>query len=502
MWIPRYWLPQPPSEVPGIWTATHDVISMAWFSPTMREARRGILQRRLFQAELDRIWHHWTRGMWLEGWQIEERGDGRVGATGGWAEFDADWEQRFEDEEGEVEGMGVAWAEREGVRDLAGEFLGDITDFNKYDQLAGSTQARDKTNTGEMPTGYYTQHLTKRKMAIPTSSRQRVARMSAPSWPKPLDPLLQRIADLPCELHQNILQHLTKDTQFAQRPYGAPRFLDHVQGHRLISSSNPSPPAVLQLDQCARTKMSNLYYNQTAFYVEDEETCTAWLRSLKPNHRHLISKICFLPSASACPCLGRTACMSDLDDCAARLARLVQRLKAEDLHPRSEDAVKIWVCNSLLSQQDWDDFGNEQGYWTSRHEVIFQHREQALIEQYRIGGARQPCCMTMANRGEYQHWPRNFACCDVHRARVDELGVFYGQLSSDQERKDLGMWGESVDEARARRRLRTSKREQTRRFEDEKTGKVDPVEVARVEAERINERKRKQREWDEEVGIA
>ncbi|OQO00259.1 hypothetical protein B0A48_14046 [Cryoendolithus antarcticus] len=106
MWIPRYWLPQSPSEVPGIWTATHDVISMAWFSPTMREARRGILQRRLFQAELDRIWHHWTRGMWLEGWQIEEGEDGGVGATGGWAEFDADWEQRFEDEEGEVESMG------------------------------------------------------------------------------------------------------------------------------------------------------------------------------------------------------------------------------------------------------------------------------------------------------------------------------------------------------------------------------------------------------------
>ncbi|OQO00260.1 hypothetical protein B0A48_14047 [Cryoendolithus antarcticus] len=353
-----------------------------------------------------------------------------------------------------------------------------------------------------MPTGYYTQHLTNREMAIPTSSRQRAARTSAPSWPKPLDPLLQRIADLPCELHQNILQHLTKDTQFAQRPYGAPKFLDHVQGHRLISSSNPKPPALLQLDQCARTKLGTLYYNQKTFCVESEQTLIAWLRSLEPVHRHLISKICFIPSASLCPCLGRTACMSDLDDRAARLARLVQRLKAEDLHPRSEDAVKIWVCNSLLSQSGWDDFGCENGYWTARHEVIFQHREQALIEKYRVDGARQPCCMTMANRGEYQHWPRNFACCDAHRARVDELGVFYGQLSSDQERKDLGMWGESVDEARARRRLRTSMREQTRRFEDEKTGKVDAVEVARVEAERIDERKRKQREWDEEVGIA
>nr|OQO26398.1 hypothetical protein B0A51_05584 [Rachicladosporium sp. CCFEE 5018] len=137
MWIPRYWLPQPPSEVPGIWTATHDVISMAWFSLTMRQARRGILLRRLFQAELDRIWHHWTRGMWLEGWQVEEREEERVGATSGWAEFDAEWEQRFEDEEGNVEGIGIAWAEREGVRELAGEFLGEITDFNKYDQLAG-----------------------------------------------------------------------------------------------------------------------------------------------------------------------------------------------------------------------------------------------------------------------------------------------------------------------------------------------------------------------------
>ncbi|KAK6431053.1 hypothetical protein LTR95_012789 [Oleoguttula sp. CCFEE 5521] len=110
---------------------------MAWFSPTMREARRGIWRRRLFQAQNDMMLYHWTRGMWLGGWQVEDREEERVGATDGWAKFDADWEQGFEYEEGVVEGMGIAWAEREGVRELAGEFLGEITDFDEYDQLDG-----------------------------------------------------------------------------------------------------------------------------------------------------------------------------------------------------------------------------------------------------------------------------------------------------------------------------------------------------------------------------
>ncbi|KAK6438925.1 hypothetical protein LTR95_004864 [Oleoguttula sp. CCFEE 5521] len=358
------------------------------------------------------------------------------------------------------------------------------------------------TDTGEMPTGYYTQHLTGRTMAIPTGPRQRAARMSAPNWPKPLDPLLQHIADLPRELHQNILQHLTKDTQFARRPYGAPKFLDHVQGHRLISSSNPGPPAVLQIDQCARMKLAILYYNQTTFYVESEETCIAWLRSLEPVHRQLISKVCFLPSASLCPCLGRTACMSDLDDCAARLVSLVQRMKAEGLHPRSEDAVKIWVCNSLLSQSDWNDFGCENGYWTARHEVIFNRLLEARVKQHRVGGERTVCCETMAQRGEYQHWPRYFTCCGVHAARVNELEGSYRSLSRDQERRAGGMKEEWKGEAETRRELRSGVRVEARKFEDGKMGKVDVVHLARAEAEKVNERKRKQSEWDEEVGIA
>ncbi|KAK6438926.1 hypothetical protein LTR95_004865 [Oleoguttula sp. CCFEE 5521] len=108
MWINRYWLPQHQIQVEGIWTAKHDVISMAWFSPTMRDARRGILQRRLFQAQNDMILYHWTRGMWLGRWQVAEREEERVGATGGFAEFDADWEQSFEGKERVVEGMGIA----------------------------------------------------------------------------------------------------------------------------------------------------------------------------------------------------------------------------------------------------------------------------------------------------------------------------------------------------------------------------------------------------------
>ncbi|OQO09346.1 hypothetical protein B0A48_04744 [Cryoendolithus antarcticus] len=352
-----------------------------------------------------------------------------------------------------------------------------------------------------MPTGYYTQHQTGRNMAIATSPRQRAARMSATSWPKPLDPFLQRIVDLPRELHQNILQHLTKDTQFARRPYGAPKFLDHFQGHRLISSSNSKPPAVLQLDQCARMKLGRLYYNQTTFYVESEETCVAWLRSVDPSHRHLISKICFLPAASLCPCLGRTACMADLDDRAARLAKLVQRLKLEGLHPRSEDAVKIWVCNSLLSQHDWDDFGNDHGYWTSRHEEIFSHRRgqrfQCLTEQNHL----LLCCHIMAKRAATEHWSRFFICCDVYRAARKEVKGFWQECDEDSEREQRGMKGEWKDEAKARRRLRKSRREETSKFED---GKMEGLEAegARVEAEKANERKRKQREWDEEVGIA
>nr|OQO26397.1 hypothetical protein B0A51_05583 [Rachicladosporium sp. CCFEE 5018] len=329
----------------------------------------------------------------------------------------------------------------------------------------------------------------------------RFPRMSAPSWPKPLDPLLQNIADLPRELHQRILQHLTKDTQFTRRPYGAPKFLDHVQGHRLISSSNPKPPIVLQLDQCARTKLGRLYYNQTTFYVESEETCIAWLRSLEPIHRHSISKICFLPSASLCPCLGRTACMGDLDDRAAQLAKLVQRLKAEGLHPQSEDAVKIWVCNSLLSQHDWDDFGNEHGYWTSRHEVIFSHRQeerfQCLTEQNHL----LLCCRIMAKRTATEHWSRFFICCNVYRAARKEVKEFWQECDEDSEREQRGMKGEWKDEAKAKRRLRKSGREETCKFEDRKMG-VSEAEDARVEAEKVNERKRKQREWDGEVGIA
>ncbi|KAK6431052.1 hypothetical protein LTR95_012788 [Oleoguttula sp. CCFEE 5521] len=353
-----------------------------------------------------------------------------------------------------------------------------------------------------MPTGYYTQHLTNRKMAIPTGPRQRAARMSAPSWPKPLDPLLQRIADLPRELHQRILQHLTKNTHFARRPYGAPKFLDHVQGHRLISSSNPKPPAVLQLDQCARTKLANLYYNQATFYVEGEETCIAWLRSLESVHRHLISKICFLPSASLCPCLGRTACMCDLDDRAAPLAKLVQRLKAEGLHPRSEDAVKIWVCNSLFSQQDWDDFGCEHGYWTARHEVIFDQRQEERIERYEMRVDRPACCETMANRRPFEHWPRSFQCCDVYRARMHDADKFHKESSDDRDRQRAGMWGEHRAGAMDRRSMRIDERVKAREFEDLKMGKVDLGEVKRVEAEKLNERKRKKREWDQEVGTA
>ncbi|OQO09347.1 hypothetical protein B0A48_04745 [Cryoendolithus antarcticus] len=127
MWVPREFLPSLPAEkIDGLWTAKHEVIYAAWHHPSMVDPRWSIIARRRGQLDGDLLLDHWTGSVGLDEWRYMEDLVEYVGSDVWQGEVTSEWEERFLGTEGEAIGMGIAWAEREGVRELAGDFLKEI----------------------------------------------------------------------------------------------------------------------------------------------------------------------------------------------------------------------------------------------------------------------------------------------------------------------------------------------------------------------------------------